>query len=177
VEVFYPYSCGGDHFVVGRGNDCHVAASMQVRQQLDNLAARFEVEVAGGLVAQEDVGAMEESTRECDPLPFTARQGRRSTVTGTAQANGLEDLFRTAPHPRTVTPHLTANEESRDSDIFTAGQVIEEMVRLKDVAHRPVAQLGDLGIPEGSEVLSFDLDRAIVAAVETTDEVEKGRLA
>ena len=114
---------------------------MQLGQKLDDLAARFEVEVPGRFVAQEDAGTVEESARQGDPLPFTARKGRRHAIPRTAQTDSLQDFVRAPPHPRAVAPHLAADEESSHGNVLAAGQVIEQMVGLKDVTHRPVAKL------------------------------------
>jgi hypothetical protein len=72
-------------------------------------------------------------------------------VAGTTQSYGLEDLIGAATNPRRTASPFSAGEERRDRNIFAAGQMIEEVVGLKDVAHNPIAKVAEIRIIEGTK--------------------------
>ncbi len=150
---------------------------MEFGEKLDDLAARFEVEVSGGLIAEKDRRLVEQRSRQSDPLPLAARKGRRAPPAPAVQADGRKKLVCPSAHPRSIAPLLSAGEERGDGHIFTAGQVIEEVVGLENVADGPVPKSRNLGISEGSEISPIHLDPALIGGIETTDQIEQSRLA
>ena len=60
---------------MGRSDDRHVSVQMEIGEQLDDLATRFEIEISGGLVAEQDGRLVEKRPCQSDSLPLAARQG------------------------------------------------------------------------------------------------------
>jgi len=150
---------------------------MEIAEKPDNLAAGLDIEVPGGFVAEKDCGTVEERSRKSDPLPLAARQSRRVPAARTGQTNSRKNLVRALAHPRCIAPYLPAGEERGNGNILTAGQVIEEMVCLKNVADHPVTKFGELDICKRTEVFSVYRDSSVIGGVETTDEIEQSSLA
>ena len=162
---------------MGCGNDRHISIRMEVGQQINDLAARFKIEVSGGLVAQKNSRAVEKRARQSYPLPLAAGKGCWTPVSRTRQADGREELVRALPNPGAIATHLSAGEEGSDRHVLSAGEVIEEMVGLEDVTDFSVAKFGELAVLERAEILSVQLDRTVVSGIETADEIEQSRLA
>ena len=135
-----------DPGVVGRHHDRRPGAVDAVEQRHDPLAGRG-IEVAGGLVGEDDQGAVHEGTRDRDPLLLASRQLMRQPIALLAEADQLQDLR-----------HLRPDHVTRPADDFEGkGHVLENgLVREQaevlehaaevapQVRHPPVRQLADL---------------------------------
>ena len=88
-----PIAAGGDVGLVG--DDEHRAAmlAVEVHQQLQDLLGRTTVEVAGGLVGEDQLGLVHEGPGDGDPLALTTRELRRPVVQALAEPHELQSLL------------------------------------------------------------------------------------
>ncbi len=177
VQLHDARSGGGDRLVVRGGNDRHVVTLSQFRQQRDNLFTRFEVKVPRRFIAEENRGIVKQGSCKGNSLAFPAGEGRRTAARITCQANDLEELLGTSVDPRPVTPPLTSGEECRQSDILTTGQMIEQVVGLKDMTDDSVSEVRQIVVSEGLQASPGHLDDTLEAPIQPANEVEQGRLA
>jgi len=165
-----------DPLVVGCRNDGHLVLPVESAQEIDHFASGLDVQVSRRLVAEENLGPVEERSGDRNPLPFAPGERRGTPSPSSREAHGIEKLVRTGADPRGVTASLATGEEGRESDVLPARQVIEEVVGLKDVAHHAVAKVTDLGVGERPQIEARDATLTLESPVETADDVEQGGL-
>ena len=86
------------------------------------------VEVAGGLVGEDDLGLRHECARDRDALLLTAGQLRRAVRETITQADRVDDAI----EPRLV--GLVARERDRQRDVLERGERRDQVERLEHEA-------------------------------------------
>ncbi len=143
--VLHPHDPVGevDHaLIVGDDDDRRAAGLGFVFEQLDDLAARFRVQRRGRLVGQHDVGLVNQSPGDSDPLTLAAGQPRRFVVNPVTQ-------FQRTEHRLALLVHLAAGlptglQFQRHADVLKRGERSEKVVGLENKT-QPPAQGRDVG--------------------------------
>jgi hypothetical protein len=104
-----------------------VAFGVERAQQLEHLVLVLGVEVAGGLVRQDQARAVDERARHAHALLLAARELRRQVPRAIGEAHALERLQRLLRVGHRVIV-------LRDHDVFERVEVGEEMELLEDDA-------------------------------------------
>ena len=151
----------------------HQPVARHLLEQLHHLHARLAVERAGRLVGQEHVGVVYEGARNRHALHLPAGKLVRPLVQVLAQAHLLERGHRALAPLRAG----DAGNRERELHIRKDRLVGDQVVALKDEAHRVVA----VGVPVPVGVAlrgnAVDHEIAAVVAIQPADDVEQRRLA
>ena len=140
-------------------------------EEAEHLGARARVEVAGGLVGEDDLGSAGQGARTRHPLLLAAGELARAVAQTVAQADRVDD----GVEPLLV--GLAAGDVQGQRDVLQRGQRRHQVERLEDEADAVAAQLGEPLVVERGQLGVADVDRAGGGGVETGDTVHEGRLA
>ena len=113
---------------------------------VEDLGAGARVEVAGGLVGEDDLGPAGEGPGDGDALLLAAGELARAVVEAVGEADGVDDRV----EPRLV--GLAAGEVQRQRDVLRGGERRHQVEGLEDEADAVAAQLGELLLAEAAEV-------------------------
>ena len=94
-------------------------------EHFEHEPARRSVESAGGLVAQEDLGLLDDRARDGDPLLLAARHLRRIVVAPRGQPDQIQRL---------VGRHGPGREVRDERDVLARREARDEVVELEDEA-------------------------------------------
>ena len=156
-----------------RDHDHGVAGARELVEQRHDLLRRGRVEVAGGLVGEQDRRTVDQRARDGDALALPARELVGMVAHAVLEADALERLGGApaalgARHPRV---------DHRQLDVLERGGARQQMEGLEHEPDLAVADAGEL-------VLRGVLDRLLVEAigagagrVEAADQVHQRRLA
>ena len=117
-------------------NSSHGAA-----HEAEDLGAGARVEVAGGLVGEDDPGPRGERAGDGDALLLAAGELRRAVAEPVAEPDGVDD--RVEP----VVVGLAPGQRRRERDVLERGQRRHEVERLEDEADAVAAQLASAACP------------------------------
>ncbi len=146
---------------------------MEVADEFQDFGSGVGIEIAGGLVGQEDRGI--EGERAGDGYALTLAAGKLvgEVVEALSQLDELEqgagalvDLLAFEPL-----------EVERQGHIFEAGEARQEIEKLEDEADFVAAEAGEVIVRKCCDRLAVDADLTGGGPVETADEVEEGRFA
>ena len=143
----------------------------QVQEQIDDLLPRRLVQVAGGLVGEQDLGPRGIGAGDGHPLLFTP--GKLTGVMAGAgrQAHPLQGLVR-APRGLVGTGQLQGQE-----DVLPGGEIGQELEILKDEADPPGAQGSATILVQAVEDLAAQPDLPGGGVVEPGQQPQQGGLA
>ena len=150
-----------------------VAAPVQLPEEPDDLLAGCAVEVAGGLVGEEQRRVAHQRPGDGHALALAARELVGAVVHAVLEPHRLERL-----HGAVAT--LLAGDaavDERELHVGEGGGPGEQLEGLEDEADLVVAQVGELVVGELLHVLPVDPVGAGGGGVERADEVHEGRLA
>src|SRR5580704_109979 len=82
----------GQRALVRYHNDRHPQLLVEVADQIQDLASSAAVEIAGGLVGEQELRAVDEGTSQCGPLLFPAGEFARTMVAARLQPNSRKSL-------------------------------------------------------------------------------------
>src|SRR5579872_2957640 len=147
TEPDQAFGSGGDLRVVGGEHDCHAVFGAEPGEQVEDVGGVGGVEVAGGLVGQQQCGGVDQGAGDGDALLFAAGHPGRQRAFASGQADGGQQL----PGPAALVPP-GAIRKDRCDDVVQDGQPGQQVITLEDEADgAPVvglgggAQRGDLG--------------------------------
>lgn len=142
-------------------------------QQLHHGVPGLGVELAGGLIGDEQGGVVGEGTGDGDPLLLAAGQlaGPLGGVVGEADEGQqqLDALLALAG--------VRAAQPQRDADVLGRAEDGDEAEGLEDEADAVAAQGEQALLVEAGEVEAVDIDPSPVGGVLAADDVEQGGLA
>jgi hypothetical protein len=165
VRVRRGHGIVGDH----HGGLAELADGLPHERQ--DLGARARVEVAGGLVGEDDLGPARQRPRDGDALLLTTRELRRPVPEARAEPDDGDDLV----EPSAVGP--VTGEAHGQEDVLPRGERRDEVELLEHEPHPVAAQPGELALVEAPEVGVPDPDVSGRQGVEAGHHVQKGRLA
>ena len=128
--------------VVGHHHDGLTEPRHRVAEEREDLRAGPAVEVAGGLVAEDDLRLAGEGPGHRHPLLLAARQLARAMVQTVGETDGLLDLL----EPLLV--GLAAGEVHREGDVLACRQGRDQVVGLEDEPDLVPTQQGQLLLGE-----------------------------
>jgi len=156
-----------------RDDDQRQAVFVERAKQLDDLRAGLGVEVAGRLVAQEQLGRVIESARDRHALLLPARQRARARLGLVADADTRQRL----DGARVGARRVSVGEIGGQLDVLARRQMVEQVERLEDEADLAVAEARQPPVVERVQVVAEHRRLAGVAAVEPAHDVQERRLA
>lgn len=109
-------------------------------QRLHHPRGGGRVQVAGGLVGQQQVGAVHQGAGNRHPLQLSARELLRQTCAQAFEPDGLQHGL----HPRVV---VLAQQQQRQGDVLRDIQMRQDVEGLKHKADPGAAQQGALVVP------------------------------
>jgi hypothetical protein len=139
-----------DRGVVGDGYEREAALAPQVFQEHHDLVAGAFVEIAGGLVREQNSRSFDQGPGDRHALLLAAGQLRRQMPGPVAQPQLGQRLPGTFPARRGV----DTERDQRGLDVFLGGQGGDEVEGLEDEADRGRAYLGELAFPQAGQVLA-----------------------
>ena len=163
---------------MGHEHQRHAACRLLVEQGLEHLLSGPAVEVAGGLVGDQDRRVQEERPGDRDALLLAARElrGPMAEAVGEAEARqhsggAVEELGPVgAERPPAELDH------GRQHGVLQGGELGQQVIELEDEADLLVTQVGAMPGAQAPGVLAGDADRALGRAVQQTQDVEQGGL-
>jgi hypothetical protein len=149
----------GGFFLPGEGSE-----------EIDDDGAGGGVEIAGGLVGEENGGAVHEGAGESGTLELAAGELVGAVMGAVGQTDGLEEAVG-ADFAGGVG---AAGEEKGKEDVLFHGQGGEEVEELEDEADFELAQAGEGVVVHGVEGQAFEVDLAGGGGVERAEDVKEG---
>ena len=142
-------------------------------QRFEDVAGGGRVEVAGGLVGQEEARRVGDGAGDGDALLLAARQLRRAGASARSLDPhvGQEFAWRAV---RLELPRQPANE-LRDDDVLERAELAEEVMELVDEADLDATDRSPLGIGEASGGPAADHHVAAIRAFEKSSDVGEWR--
>ncbi len=167
-----PCSSGGG-LVVGDHHQGRADVSHERRQQVEHGPPRGGIEVAGGLVGEQQPGTAHQGAGDRRPLHLATGELARQVPGPVGDAHAVEHVG----HGGVRRPSPAPVEQQGQLDVLRhaqAGQEVEELEHEADVAP---AQAGPLGHAQPGQVAPVDAHGAGVGHVEAARQVQQGRLA
>jgi len=155
----------GDVHVVGDHED-GVAGLVEFAKDVDDDFFVGFVEIAGGLVGEDEFGLIDERSGDGDSLLFTAGKICGEMFEAIGEADTLERF----DSLRFIGDGM---EILREHDVFERGEVRHEMKLLKDETDFFRAVSDELGFVEARDVLAVDGDVAQSSSVETAKDIDE----
>ena len=115
------------------------------------LGAGAGVEVAGGLVGEEDLGTGAEGPGQRHPLLLAAGELGRIVVAAVAEADALEQV-------RGALAGLLASELQRDLDVLPRGERRNQLERLEDESDLLASHPGSGVLVQRAQLLAVEMD-------------------
>jgi hypothetical protein len=143
-----PVRVGGAARVVGHHHDRLAELADRLPQEVQDVGRGVRVEVAGGLVGEDQIGLVDQRPGAGNPLLLTAGElGRavRETVRDAQLPDQVAEPVAVDPGPGQV---------GREGDVLGRGQRRDQVEGLEDEADLVPAQPGEPGVVEPADVLA-----------------------
>src|SRR5262249_37173158 len=163
----------GEGALVRDHDDGHAERLLKFAEEQEDLLAVNAVEIAGGLVGEEDRGAIDESAGQRAALLLAARKFAGAMTTTGAKFDAIE-RFGDAGLTLRVRDFGKAK---REFDVFFQRHARKKIKRLKDHAGRFTAVAGEGFGVEIRKIASLDVNGTGVGAIEAGKHAKEGRLA
>ena len=163
----------GEAEVVGDDDDGGAVLLVDLEEEVVHRVAGLGVEVAGGLVGEEELGREDQGAGEGDALLLAA--GELAGAVGDAVAQG--DLVEQGAGGALHLAAALALDEAGHHHVLEGVELGEQVVELEDEADGPVADRRQPGAGEAGELVVAEADGAARGQVEGADAVEQGALA
>ena len=145
---------------------------VEVGEHIDYLFAGAAVQIAGGLVGQEDGGFFNEGAGYADTLLLSAGEFCGAVAHPVAEADALQGL------PGALTPMSAARPvEQGKLHVGQGAEAGQQVVGLEDEADFPVANVGQLVVAQRSHVLAVQGVGAGGGNVQAAQDVHERGLA
>src|SRR5438128_3599717 len=167
-----PARVGGDIELVGDEDDREPFA-VEALQERQHLHARPRVEVAGGLVGQDDRRVVDERSRDGDALLLAARELARMV----RLAIGEPDRAEPRAGPGAAVARGVARIEQGKLDVFERGRPGQQVELLEDEPDSAVSDPSELVRREAPDTLAVQHIFPAGRGVEAAQEVHEGGLA
>src|SRR5882724_1603590 len=166
----------GQARVVGDHDHGRLVLAVQLFENAHDLVAHLAVEVAGGLVGQEDLRAADDGAGDRHPLLLAARELGGEVMGARGKPHPVEGGERPLP---ALLRRKTAVQQ-RDLDVVDDGEIADQVELLENETHPFIADAGELPVAvpvAAADPLAVELDLALARLVEQTDQVEERALA
>src|SRR5579859_5161207 len=162
---------GGGLGVVGDHDDGLAEVFVQAAQHFEDDFGILGVEVAGGLVSEQDFRFVDDGASDSDALLFAAGHFGWLMCEAAFEAEHLCD------NVEAMGIEAVAMNILSDGDIALGGQRGEEIKALKDEADLAAAELGALGVAHFGQIVAVNKHSAFRSLCQPADDVEQRRLA
>ncbi len=171
AQAHDPFDVGGDIVLVG-DHDHRATLGVELAEDLEDLFGGHAVEVAGGLVGQDERRVGHDRSGHRHPLLLASRQLRGHVGHAVGQADPGQRL------QGPLAPGLGTHPgvDQRQLDVVQGGRPRDEVEALEDKADLPVADLGQLAVIEEPDVGAIEQVPAVSGDIETPDDVHERRL-
>lgn len=156
--------------VVGYDNDCCAVGAIVAEEEVEDFAAGFGVEAAGGFVGENEIGVVCYGAGDGDALFLSAGQlaGAGGQVIVEADfCEGLAGAFATVGYAAVA-------EEEGSHYVVDGGAFFSEEEVLEYEADAFVSEGGELGVGHAADVDAVEFDVAGIGSVEAAAEFEEG---
>ncbi len=167
----------GGLWVVGDHEDSLVELTAGVSEHVEDSVGVFRVEVTGGLVGEDDGGAVDEGTSDGNALLFSAGEFVGAVFETTGDTEEIGEVVKQGTVEHWLRGCSEVGDIVSDLDITHGGEGGKQVEPLKDEADLSAAHPGALGVGELGEVHAVDQDGARSGVGETTEDMEEGRFA
>jgi len=157
----------GEHGIVGDHDGEGAEFAIDTLDCFENEDAGFNIERAGGFIAEQDIGTLGDGTGDGDALLFAAGELSGEMVGSRSEADEFEGF---------IGAHGVPGYFRDQPDVFTGSQTGDEVVELKHEADDIAAVGGDAFFAGAADVPIAIVEGAGGGLVEATDEIEQGRL-
>ena len=162
-ELFGEWAFVGDH------DDGHAELRPEFAEEREDGFAGGGVEIAGWLVGEKNLRAIDEGAGDGDALLFAAGELRGTVAETMREANALERFANAGG----ALGAIDFGEAKREFDIFFEGHAREKVEGLEDHANGVATIAGEIERAKKSDVLAVGEDGAGSGAIETGDEIEQ----
>jgi hypothetical protein len=151
----------------------HLLLRLQVQQQPAYLIGAGPVEVAGGLVGQEQRGGLDQRPGQRRPLPLAAGEFGRPILQPLAQAHAIQQ------HPRPVERRRRggAGGHGGQQHVFQHGALRQQVMLLEDEADLPIAKGGQLRLGQLERVQAVERHPPAAGRLQGAQHAQQGALA
>src|SRR4051812_37543797 len=146
---------------------------VQCVQELEDLVARLAIQVAGGLVAEQQRGIGHDRPGDADPLFLPARQLPRVVPRPIPETDDVQGNL----HAFAAIGAGQLGQQQGQFDVPCRGEHRQQVVHLEDEPDVTGAPGGELPAGELVDAVAADLYRAFARRVESTHQVQQRRLA
>ena len=154
------------HHRIVRDHHDGAALLVELAQQAQHDLFVLRVEIAGGLVGEDDARIVDERARDAHALLLASGKMRRQMLRAVGQPHPLQRLERFA-----LVGH--AVEVLRQHHVLERRQVGDQVELLEDEADLLGAEAVQLGVGERGHVLAFEIDLARGGAVQAADQIHQ----
>lgn len=162
-----------DHALVMGDEDEGLALAIEVVEEVEDFFAGFGVEVASGFVGEDDERAVGESAGDGNALLLAAGELVGSVIEAVVESDLGGKFCGDFPHFFIGGPAVIHG----DGDVFSDGELLDEVVGLKDEAEVAIAGSGEVVVVEGGDVLAAEEVVARSGLIQAAEDVEEGGLA
>src|SRR5712671_6319015 len=159
--------------VVGGDQRGETGAANEVEQRIHNALAGRVIEIAGGLIAEQDLGVIGERADDRDALLLASRKARRAVQGTRGEADTVEQPRRFLPCPQA----RHSGDHLRQHDVFKCREFRQQMMELVDETDFRAPQQGPPLLGEAAAILASDDDPPAIGALEQARHMQQGRLA
>ena len=156
----------GDH-------DDGAALFVELLQQLHHFLAMLRIEVAGGLVGEDEFRRVDDGARHRDALLLSARKLHREMLQAMAHVHLLQHCL----HALLALRRWNFVVCEWQLHVFVDGQLVDEIEALEHEADVRLAQVGPLALGIIGHLLSEELVTAGAWVVDQPENVHQGGLA
>ena len=156
----------GDH-------DDRLARAVEAIEQIEDLRGGDRVEVAGGLVGEDEKGIVGQASGDGHALLLSAGELGGAMFQAIAQPDHVGQLAASLSGVG-ADPALVVQ---RNLDVLQHGQLGNEVVRLEDETDAGSADLGEPVVVHLGDVVEPEQDRAGAGSVEASEQVQKRALS
>ena len=162
---------GGGFLAVGGENRRSFLFASEALQNVEDQSAGGSVEIAGGLIGEEQLGRMYQSTSDGDALHLSTRKLVRIAVAEAVEFDPAQ------PFVGGGTRIGDAREQERQFDIFIDGEGVKQLEGLKDEADFVAAQNCQSRIVKAGSTDAIDEDGAARGKIHGSGKIEEGGFA
>ncbi len=174
TSIYVPRSIetGGKVSVMRHDQESLVFGARQVAKQAVQAVTGLIVQIAGRLVGQDELGFHDESPGDRDPLTLATGELARPVLKTVIEAYEGQQISCPGFHPISV-----SGDQRRHHDILQCGKLRQKIVKLKNKAHVPIAELRPIVIVECQDVDVTDLQLTLCWSIQGAQDVEQRALA
>jgi len=154
-------------------DDGHAKLRLQFAEKIEDRFTGGGIEIASGLVGEENFRAIDESAGDGNALLLATGKFRWAVAEAMCQANALERFM----DARGTLGAIDFGEAERKLDVFLEGHAREKVEGLEDHADGVAAVAGERERVQRCDVLAVGEDRTGSGTVEAGDEVQESGFA